>query len=92
MGYKIKPEKKVPTANWDKSNFLDSKGKLNYIGNINWTLSQTARVSKRIRRARDIHDNPFIGKKYNQIRKQVSLITGNPYISHYLRKENRSDN
>ena len=76
MGYKIKPEKKVYGENWKPENFLDKKGRINYIGNINATLSRTAQINKRIRRARDIHDNPFIGKKYNQIRKQVSLITG----------------
>jgi len=92
MGYKIKPEKKVHTANWNKENFLDKEGRINYIGKINATLSRTAQVTKRIRRARDIHDNPFIGKKYNQIRKQFSLITGTPYISHWLRKENRREN
>jgi len=86
MGYKIKPEKKVHTSNWNKENFLDKKGRINYIGKINATLSRTAQVGKQIRKT---GENRFIGEKYNQIRKQVSIITGKPYISHWLRKENR---
>ena len=86
MGYKIKPEKKVHTANWNKENFLDKKGRIKYIGKINATLSRTAQVGKQIRKT---GENRFIGEKYNQIRKQVSIITGKPYISYWLRKENK---
>ena len=89
MGYEIKPEKKVHTSNWNKENFLDKafgdSTRLNYIGKINVTMSGLRRAGRKIRRG----NNPFIGKHYNQIRKQVSIITGKPYISHWLRKENR---
>ena len=78
MGYEIKPAKKVQT--------VKQKG---YIGKINANMSKLERIGKRIKRSRDVHDNPLIGHHYNQVRKQVSIITGKPYISHWLRKENK---
>ena len=78
MGYGIKPAEKVQT--------VKQKG---YIGKINANMSKLERIGKRIKRSRDIHDNPLVGKHYNQVRKQVSIITGEPYISHWLRKENK---
>ena len=95
MGYRRKPEKKIPTANWNKENFEDKKGKINYIGNINATLSSLKRAGKQIRRGATTESVNATGQKWqsekqtNQIRKQVSIITGKPYISYWLRKENK---
>ena len=75
MGYEIKPEKKVYGENWKPENFLDKKGRINYIGNINATLSGLRRDSRNIRRGYWTEAGRE-GKSYNQIKKQVSLITG----------------